>query len=73
MAKKLIDAFAKLLSFWKAVKTLSKFACEKTREQKKEKKIATFIVQKWDVIAHEISSLLKLFNIKPSITFQYKT
>ena len=73
MAKKLIDAFAKLLSFWKAVKTLSKFACEKTREPKKEKKIATFIVQKWDVIAHQISSLLKLFNIKPSITFPYKT
>jgi len=38
MAKKLIDAFAKLLSFWKAVNTLSKFACEKTRGQKKEKK-----------------------------------
>ena len=73
MAKKLIDAFAKLLSFWKAVKTLSKFACEKTTEKKKEKKTATFIVQKSDVITHKISSLLKLFNIKPSITFQYKT
>ena len=73
MAKKLIDAFAKLLSFWKAVNTLSKFACEKTTEQKKEKKTATFIVQKSDVITHKRSSLLKLFNIKPSITFQYKT